>query len=143
MSGSMGQGGLAGLFGGMGRLSVFPSADVIRAGEEQMRYGKEPVRISKYGVEVFNMMDPERRNAYCSLISRLTPLVQDAHCCVCRNELQVLTDKNGSGWFRYVEWFEYELNNKSLTTDRSAEDSPEHADDGNNDGERDEDEDDF
>lgn len=111
--------------------SLFPSIEEAKRGLEQARYGKEPFKVTSYNVKVFDMSKEEDREVYCKLMEYLMPLCQDAKCVVNKNELQVL---NGS-WHRYVEWFEYKLNDTSLTTrpeegkrdpeDLKAEDSAE------------------
>lgn len=69
---------------------------------------KLPLRIRSYRVEVFDMSDAERRGEYEKLMARLLPLVRNAQCVVYKNELQVLQTGTGTGWWRYLEWFEYD-----------------------------------
>lgn len=92
--------------------SLFPSVEAAVSGLEQAKYGKEPFKVTDYCVKVFDMSKEDDRTEYCKLMERLMPLCQNAQCVVVKNELQVL---NGSGWCRYVEWFEYKLNETSLT----------------------------
>lgn len=101
------------MFEEMGKSSIFPSIEDFNRGIEQSKYAKEPFIISSYNVEVFNMMEKEDRDKYCNLMMKLTPLAQNSKCVICKNDLQVL---NGSSWQRYVEWFEYKLNDKTTTT---------------------------
>ena len=70
---------------------------------------KAPLVVRGYRVEVFDMSNAERRAEYEKLMLRLLPLIHAASCVVCKNELQVLQTKTGTGWWRYLEWFEYEL----------------------------------
>ena len=95
--------------------SFFPTVAAARRGAEQAKYGKEPFKVTGYHVEVFDMGTPEGRKDYCTLMERLMPMCQDAKCVVSKNELQVLNRDGGQGWYRYVEWFEYRLNETSLT----------------------------
>ena len=114
--------------------SFFPTLDAARHGAEQARYGKEPFKLTAYQVKVFDMAKEAERTEYCKLMERLMPLCQNAQCVVSKNELQVLSTPNGQGWFRYVEWFEYKLNESSLTTGREKENEtpePEDEDDSN------------
>ena len=92
--------------------SLFPSIEEAKRGFERAKYGKEPFKVTSYNVKVFDMSKEEDRTEYCHLMERLMPLCQDAKCVVNKNELQVLN----SSWHRYVEWFEYKLNDVSLTT---------------------------
>lgn len=107
--------GIPGLLGSIPGMSMFPPVAAAAAGNLQARYRKEPFKLTAYKVKVFDMSKAEDVEAYCALMARLMPLCQDAKCVVSKNELQVLNSGNGSGWFRYVEWFEYELNQTSLT----------------------------
>ena len=100
------------IFGDLKPASLFPSIEEARRGLEQARYGKEPFKVTSYNVKVFDMSKEEDRTEYCHLMDRLMPLCQDAKCVVNKNELQVLNNS----WHRYVEWFEYKLNDISLTT---------------------------
>lgn len=108
--------------------SVFPSIDTAVHGLEQAKYGKEPFKVTSYNVKVFDMSNDDDRTEYCKLMERLMPLCQNAQCMVSKNELQVL---NGTGWWRYVEWFEYKLNDKSTTTKQDKVE--EHSEDDSND----------
>lgn len=112
------------IFEGFKTPSLFPAVETARRGAEQARYGKEPFKVTAYKVKVFDMSKDADRDEYCELMERLMPLCQDAKCVVTKNELQVF---NGAGWWRYVEWFEYELNETSLTT-REPEDTAKKAD---------------
>lgn len=96
--------------------SFFPTVDSAVRGAERAKYGKEPFKLTSYNVKVFNMAKDSDREEYCRLMERLMPLIIDVKCVVSKNELQVLNTPDGNGWYRYVEWYEYELNNKSLTT---------------------------
>lgn len=119
---------LPGLFESYKNASLFPSVDTAVHGLEQAKYGKEPFKLTDYQVKVFDMSKEEDRSEYCALMTRLMPLCQDAKCVVTKNELQVLS---GSGWWRYVEWFEYKLNETSLTSKAEPEsnDEPEDSND--------------
>ena len=107
------------------KSSIFPSKEAMKAGAEQALYSKEPVVLSDYRVEVFDMSMKLDRDKYTSLMKELVPKVQAAKCVIAKNELQVMKD----GWWRYVEWFEYKLNDSSTTTvipnDDAQEDSSE------------------
>ena len=107
--------------------SFFPSLDAARHGIEQEKYGKEPFKITSYNVKVFNMAKEADRDEYCRLMERLMPLIIDVKCVVSKNELQVLNTPDGNGWYRYVEWYEYKLNETSLTT--GSEEEPEKSGD--------------
>lgn len=105
-----------------GRRGIVPDPAQVKFGMEQARYAKEPVKITSYHVEVFDMSSRSDRDKYSKLMLELAPKVQDSACTLCRNELQVL----GNGWWRYVEWFEYTLNvpgARAGETDDSSEDS--------------------
>lgn len=128
---------LPSLFESYKNVSLFPSIDTAVHGLEQAKYGKEPFKLTSYQVKVFDMSKEADRDEYCKLMERLMPLCQNAQCVVTKNELQVLS---GSGWWRYVEWFEYKLNESSLTRKAEPEkkeepedsnDSDDSTDDGN------------
>lgn len=96
--------------------SFFPDIDTARHGLERAKYGKEPFKVTDYKVCIFNMGKEKDRSEYADLMKRLMPMAQDSQCVVNKNELQVLNTPEGQSWYRYVEWFEYVLNEKSLTT---------------------------
>ena len=96
--------------------SFFPDIDTARHGLERAKYGKEPFKVTDYKVCIFNMGNEKDRTEYADLMKRLMPMAQDSQCVVNKNELQVLNTPDGQSWYRYVEWFEYVLNEKSLTT---------------------------
>ena len=98
--------------------SMFPPVETVEHGLEQARYGKEPFKVTEYSVKVFDMGVTDDRSSYCELMKRLMPMCQNAQCVVVKNDLQVL---DGS-WKRYVEWFEYKLNDTSLTGQVKEED---------------------
>ena len=114
------------LFGEMGKSNLFPSIEEFRQGLEQQRYEKEPFVISSYNVEVFNMMDKDDRDKYCKLMMKLTPMAQNSQCVVCKNDLQLI---QGSSWQRYVEWFEYRLNNKQYAPTKRVSNIPDSISD--------------
>ena len=89
-----------------GRGRIVPDPSQVKFGMEQAKYSKEPVKITSYQVEVFEMSKKADRDRYSKLMLELAPKIQDSACTLCRNELQVLD----GGWWRYVEWFEYSLN---------------------------------
>ena len=114
------------LFGEMGKSNLFPSIEEFRQGLEQQKYEKEPFVISSYNVEVFNMMDKDDRDKYCKLMMKLTPMAQNSQCVVCKNDLQLI---QGSSWQRYVEWFEYRLNNKQYSPTKRVSNIPDSISD--------------
>ena len=122
------------LLGRMSRGSLVPDAYTVRDGLEQRMYDKDPVKVSGYHAETFDMSDESRRKAYCDLMLRLFPLVQEAQVMLARNELQILSGPSGTGWWRYVEWFEYSINESSTTTGMDGEEKPEPEDESNDGG---------
>ena len=109
--------GMPSLFANLPNISMFPTPEAARLGAERAKYGKEPFTITSYNVKVFDMSKEEDRTGYCQLMEKLMPLCQDAKCVVNKNELQVLNNS----WHRYVEWFEYKLNETSLTSKEEPE----------------------
>jgi len=101
--------------------SVFPPVEMAERGAEQARYGKEPFKVTEYSVKVFDMGVTDDRSSYCELMKKLMPMCQNAQCVVVKNDLQVL----GGSWKRYVEWFEYKLNDVSLTSSGDRHDMTE------------------
>jgi hypothetical protein len=93
--------------------SIFPSVADIQRGAIQDHYGKTPINVTQYNVEVFDMSKEDDRKRYTDIMIRLIPMSQNVKCVICRNELQIV---NGF-WWRYLEWFEYKLNDSSLTTE--------------------------
>lgn len=113
------------MFDGMAP-SLFPTVDTAVHGLEQAKYGKEPFKVTGYNVKVFDMSKEADRDEYCKLMERLVPMCQNAQCVVSKNELQVL---NGAGWWRYVEWFEYKLNDKTADSGKGGSDPAEDSSD--------------
>lgn len=110
------------LFGRMSSGSLAPSPAQFVRGIETLKYNKTPVVLSDYRVEVFDMMSKNDRDRYAELMKDLFRKVQNAQAVVSKQELQTIRNKDGSeGWQRYVEWFEYKLNDTSTT---SKADSP-------------------
>ena len=86
------------------------------------------MRISDCGVEVFDMMVKEDRDKYAELMKDLFRKVQNAQAVVSKQELQTIRKKDGSeGWQRYVEWFEYKLNDVSTTKKMDPEEKKENG----------------
>lgn len=99
----------------MSRMSVpgiFPDMSSFSRGEEMEKYGKYPIVVSDYKVDVFDMSDKAEREKYSKLMLDLFKKVQAAKCTICRNELQYFDGR----WKRYLEWFEYSKNETSTTT---------------------------
>lgn len=104
------------LLGRMPSGSLTPNPMQVARGLETLRYNKTPVVLSDYRVEVFDMMDKGDRDRYAALMKDLFRKVQNAQAVVSKQELQTIRKKDGSeGWQRYVEWFEYKLNDVSTT----------------------------
>jgi len=125
---------LPNLFDSYKNASLFPSIDTAVHGIQQAKYGKEPFKVTSYQVKVFDMCSCVDQSEYCKLMEHLMPLCQNAQCVVVKNELQVM----GDTWKRYVEWFEYRLNDHSLTTkdhgkheDAGTVDEPDDSNDSN------------
>ena len=112
---------------------VAPTYDEIRAGKDMLKYQKAPVEVSTYDVEVFDMASAEDRKRYCDLMLKIAKLVQASQAVIWRNDLQVLQKKDGTGWFRYLEWSRYALSKEaeqiSRNEDRIRKESSEKFDD--------------
>ena len=114
----------------MPKAAIAPETSEIAHGLETIKYQKTPVVISEYHVEVFDMESKKDRDAYCSLMLDLANKVQNAQCMIGRQELEKMTSKDGSTtWKRYVEWFDYKLNDTSTTTKRE-DDAPKEGENG-------------
>lgn len=101
----------------MPQSSLTPPVKEVAHGLETLKYSKTPVVISGYHVDVFDMDDKEDRERYCKTMLDLSSKIQNAQCAIGRQELEKMTLKDGSTtWKRYVEWFDYKLNDTSLTT---------------------------
>lgn len=108
--------------------SIFPSVAEIQRGAMQDHYHKTPINVTQYNVEVFDMSKEDDRKRYTDIMVKLIPMSQNVKCVICRNELQII---NGF-WWRYLEWFEYKLNDSSLTTEFSSKEQEQTT--GNNNG---------
>jgi len=112
--------------------SVAPTYDEIRAGKDMLKYQKAPVEVSTYDVDVFDMSSADDRKRYCELMLKVAKLVQAQQAVIWRNDLQVLQKKDGTGWFRYLEWSRYALSKEaeqiSKNEDRLRKESSEQFD---------------
>jgi hypothetical protein len=115
----------------MPKSSVFPQPSEVAHGLETIKYKKTPVVVSEYHVEVFDMESKKDREDYCKLMLDLANKVQNSQCMIGRQELEKMTSKDGSTtWKRYVEWFDYKLNDTSTTT--KTEDEEKDGDESEN-----------
>lgn len=116
------------LLGRMPSGSLTPNPMQVARGLETLKYNKTPVILSDYRVEVFDMMVKEDRDKYAELMKDLFRKVQNAQAVVSKQELQTIRKKDGSeGWQRYVEWFEYKLNDVSTTKKMDPEEKKENG----------------
>ena len=116
------------LLGRMPSGSLTPNPMQVARGLETLKYNKTPVILSDYRVEVFDMMVKEDRDNYAELMKDLFRKVQNAQAVVSKQELQTIRKKDGSeGWQRYVEWFEYKLNDVSTTKKMDPEEKKENG----------------
>lgn len=116
------------LLGRMPSGSLTPNPMQVSRGLETLKYNKTPVILSDYRVEVFDMMVKEDRDKYAELMKDLFRKVQNAQAVVSKQELQTIRKKDGSeGWQRYVEWFEYKLNDVSTTKKMDPEEKKENG----------------
>lgn len=119
------------LLGRMPSGSLTPNPMQVARGLETLKYNKTPVILSDYRVEVFDMMVKEDRDKYAELMKDLFSKVQNAQAVVSKQELQTIRKKDGSeGWQRYVEWFEYKLNDVSTTKKMDPEEKKDGEDRG-------------
>ena len=101
---------------------VAPSYDDILNGRDLVKYDKIPVRVKEYHTEVFDMMSEDDRNRYSSRMKELMEGVQTSKVVIWKNELSVIGEGNGkTGWKRYLEWSEYELNDPLLNRKRGLD----------------------
>lgn len=67
------------------------------------------LNVKEHHVRVFDLMDPKQREEYENLYVDLSMLVKKGCVLVSANTRETLSRTDGStGWFKYLEWTEYD-----------------------------------
>ena len=68
------------------------------------------LHVKSHHTEVFDVMNPDDRANYDRLYVELSDYSKKGSVYVISNRMETLTRDDGStGWFRYVEWIEYDI----------------------------------
>lgn len=99
---------------------VAPSYDDIVTGRDMVRYDRIPVRIKTFHAEVFDLMSDDERKRYEDRMTGLVLGIQKSECVIWKNDLQIISTKDGQHWMRYLEWAEYELHEHPFASGEKA-----------------------
>lgn len=107
------------MFPGLAK-SVGPSADEMADAFHKMQFDRR-VLVSGYQTAVFDMHSAKDRARYSKCMLDLSEKTQARTACITAHERKMLPRKDGSaGWFNYLEWVEFRLDERKIATCRPA-----------------------
>lgn len=100
--------------------SIAPDPDEMADAYRRMQIDRRTV-FSGYHVEVFDMHSANGRRKYERLMVSLNEKTQARTATVLVHDRKMLPRKDGSaGWFNYIEWAEFRLDERNLLNEAKA-----------------------